>query len=144
MDNIYYFETVKECEEQIVDKAIMLDLMYASNSSLFECFIRTVRTAIIWIISIITIALFVARGFKTSISGLGFMLLIYVLGCFLMSWVKFNFHRSYNNMKINLVDGLLKRCKEYQETKHEDWEEKQMLKRFGALAGIDINWNNAK
>ena len=37
-----------------------------------------------------------------------------------------------------------KGCKEYQETNYEEWQKKQILKRFANLANININWDNVK
>lgn len=144
MNNVYYFETIKECEEQIIDKAIILDLVCASNMNLFDCFVRTVRTVMIWTMIISTIVLWCMKGFGLGVQVFLFLICIYIIGAILMSWVKFNFNRSYTNIKINLVDGMVKKCKEYQESNHEDWEEKQMIKRFGDLAGINIDLDNAK
>ena len=144
MDNIYYFKTIEECEKQIIDKTINLDIMYTSCCNLFECFVRTVRTVAIWFIIIKSIIEFSVNGLKPCIHSLAVYIAIYLLGMTLMSWVRYNHNRMYANAKTNLVDGIIERCEEYRETKFEDWERKQVLKRFASLANINIDWNNVK
>lgn len=144
MNGLYYYETIEECEKEIIDKSIVLDLMHASNVDLFKCFVRTIRTIMIWIIIISSIMIFINEGFKPGIKILGILLDIYIIGKFLMSWVKFNYDNSYDKMKINLIDGIISKCKEYQEGEYEEWQKKQMLKRFAELANIHIDWDNAK
>jgi hypothetical protein len=39
---------------------------------------------------------------------------------------------------------LIIRCQEYQEGQYEDWQKKQMLKRFANLANIVVDWDNVK
>lgn len=144
MDNLYWYETIEECEKQIVDKSTIFDIVYASNSDLFECFVRTIRTIMIWTITVACIFTFKYKGFKSSLSVLGWLLLIYIIGYFLMSWVKYNYNRSFELAKIKMIDSLINNCKEYQETDYEEWQKKQILKRFASLGSIEVNWDNAK
>ena len=139
MEEIYYFETIKECEEFIKDKSITLDLIHTSNTKLFECFICTIRTIMVWGIIISTIVAFNTRGFKASINIFCILMGIYLVGCLLMSWVKFNHNHSYVAMKHALVNNLINSCKEFQETDCEDWQRKQIVKRFRLLANIYDN-----
>lgn len=144
MNNNYYFETIEECEKQIMDKTINLDIMYESCCNLFECFVRIVRTIFIWF-SIIDSAIGIYKfGLKSYVKPMLLYILVYILGMVLMSWVRFNHNRMYANAKTNLVDGIIERCKEYQETNYEDWQKKQILKRFANLANINIDWDNVK
>lgn len=144
MDNTYYFETINDCEKQIIDKTINLDIMYTSCCNLFECFTRTVRTIFIWFLIIDSAIGIYKVGFKSYVKPILIYILIYVLGMVLMSWVRYNHNRMYANAKTNLVDGIIGRCKEYQETNYEEWQKKQILKRFANLANININWDNVK
>lgn len=143
-DNVYYFETIEECEKEIIDKTIIFDLTYLSNSNLFECFVRTIRTIMTWFIFICTFMTINAKGFKPGIKLFGILLLVYIVGAILMSWIKFNHQKSYTDMKFKLVDFMISRCKEYQEADYDDWQKKQLLKRFAALANINIDWDNAE
>lgn len=144
MNDIYYYETIEECEKDIVDKAINLDIAYSSCCNLFECFMRTVRTLMIWAMIGITIFTFINKGFKSSISIFGWLLLIYAIGWLLMEWVKFNHNRSYNAAKVTMVDNMIIKCKQYKETDYEEWQKKQVLKRFASLANINVDLDNAK
>lgn len=146
MDKIYYFETIEECEKQIIDKSIILDLIYVSNVNLFECFTRTVKNIMFFIMVYIitTASIFLDMGFKNVMRIIGICIIVYIVFLMIISWVKFNHNRSYNTTKVNLVDGMIERCKGYKEADCDEWAKKQMLKRFAKLAGIDINWDNAK
>ncbi len=140
----YYFETINECEKEIIDKTIVLDIIYESNLNLFSCLIRTVRSAILWISILVICMAWVLKGPKVALWVFISFVIISIFGKLIISWAEFNHNRTYNNMKINLVDALTMRCKEYQETNYEDWQKKQMLKRFASLANIDIDWDNVK
>ena len=61
-----------------------------------------------------------------------------------MSWVKYNYNRSFELAKIKMIDSLINNCKEYRETDYEEWQKKQILKRFASLGSIEVNWDNAK
>ena len=52
----------------------------------------------------------------------------------------------YDAVEKVLIDeqSIIERCKEYQETNYEDWQKKQILKRFANLANINIDWDNVK
>lgn len=143
MEKLYYYETIEEYEKDIIDKAIILDIVYACTSSLFECFVRTIRTIMSWVLFIGLIGMIFAKNTIFSHIVLT-SVIIYAIGYFLMSWVKFNHNRSYSNMKVQLVDNMLLRCKEYQETKYEEWQQKQMLKRFASLVNISLDWDKVK
>ena len=135
--NIYYYETIEECEKEIIDKSTMIDMMYASNMSLFQCFTRIVRTIMIWASFIIMIVSFVTRGFKPSIKTLGIIIAVFVIYSLLISWVNHNYLESYSRVKINLVNNIIEKCKEYDEADYEEWQKKQIFKRFLELARIE-------
>ena len=144
MEKTYYTKTIEECEKQIVDKCIDLDIVYSTNVGLLECFTRMIRTIFTWF-SIISISVVCTiYGFKQFIVLGVILLTVFVASKLLISWVKFNYNEYYDKMKFNLVDGLIIRCQEYQEGQYEDWQKKQMLKRFANLANIVVDWDNVK
>lgn len=140
----YYFETIEEMEKEIIDKCIILDTVYASNASLFECFVRTVRTVAIWTMIAVAVITWINVNFKYSMKILLMMIAVYAVGALLMRWVKFNYNRSFSESKVNLVNHLTARCKQWQEEDREEWVENQMIKRFVNLASIGAYHNDAK
>ena len=100
MENIYSFETIKELEKEIVDKAIMVDINYSFSSNLLECFIRMIRTILIWIGVCIIPAIWIKLGHNNGLKALGIYLCIWIVGSLLMSWVKFNSNEAYTRMKV--------------------------------------------
>lgn len=144
MNKKYYYKTIEECEKEILDKTIILDLIHSSNSNLFECFVRTVRTVMYWIMILMPTAVLIFKGFKPYIKLLIILLVIYIIGSLLMSWVKFKNNESYSNMKINLVDHIIVHCEEYNEENYEEWQKKQILKGFADIANIQVNWDKVK
>lgn len=138
MNNIYCFETIEECEKEIVNKSIILDMMHLTSMNLFKCFTRTIGVIMIWFIIISTSMVCYNKGFIPAIKLFSILLFIYMIGKTLISWVTFNNHKSYNNHKLMLITALVSQCKEFNETNYEEWQKKQMLKRFAALAFIDI------
>ena len=135
-ENLYYYETIEECEKAIIDKAIDVDIIYSANANLFECFIRTIRTAALWIELIVLIIVFIKKGIKFGL--IIFIIFIALFGLYhlLMSWVKFNYHRSFINAKSDLVTSMVFKCKEFNETNYAEWQVSQMLKRFSSLATL--------
>ena len=144
MDNIYYFETIEECEKQIIDKAIITDITYASNHNLLECFTRIINTIAILVAIIIVIISIIAGKWDTMIQTIAMYVALHITFTGIIGWVKFNHNKTYTNIKFNLVDGIIERCKEWNETDYEDWQRKQMLKRFASLAGVSIDLDKVK
>lgn len=140
----YCYETIEECKKVIIDKAINLDIAHATSVNLFECFVRTVRTAAIWIIIYNTIVTFATEGFRLGVRELGFSILAYIAGALLMSWVKFNHNNGYEKMKIALFENMVSECKEFQEGEYADWQRQQILKNMATVANINLDYNNAK
>ena len=137
MENIYSFETIKELEKEIVDKAIMVDINYSFSYNLLECFIRMIRTIVIWIgISIIP-TIWVKLGYVNGLKALGIYLCIWIVGSLLMSWVKFNSNEAYTKMKVQLVENLICECKEWVEADYDVWQKKQIHSRFLSLARLE-------
>lgn len=134
MNKIYKFETIKECEKEIIDKSIILDIEFAANAHLFECFVRAIRTIVIWAIIVKTFLTTLNDGFIPGLKILGILFSFYVLGTIVVMWVKYNYNNVYKQTKANLVDNIVGSCKQWQEVNYEEWEKKQMIKRFEELA----------
>ena len=143
MNNLYYYETLNECEKELISKSLDMDIIYAANANLFECFIRFVRSIMIcsMILNLIISIITQNSGFMIIFA---ILLILYIIGKVLMSWVKYNYDRAYTNNKCNLVDAMLSNCRQYKESPWEDWERKQTLKRLTELVGIEVDWNKAK
>lgn len=141
--NNYYYETLNECEKELISKSLDMDIIYAANANLFECFIRFVRSIMIcsMILNLIISIITQNSGFMIIFA---ILLILYIIGKVLMSWVKYNYDRAYTNNKCNLVDAMLSNCRQYKESPWEDWERKQTLKRLTELVGIEVDWNKAK
>ena len=138
MDKLYYYETIEEFEKELVSKSITLDTIYTANANLFECFIRAIRTATIWICLVSCIIMTINKGFISGLTIFIGFVIIYIISAILVSWVKYNHHEAFKINKINLIENLLIKCKEFQETNYDDWARKQMLKKFGLLAGVEL------
>lgn len=143
MGDIYFYETIDECEKEIVDKSIVLDLMQASNINLIES-IKTGIHSILFVTALV--AEFLNIYFKADSTLTIFLayIAINIAISIIISWVKYNYRHRSSKDKCGLVDGILIHCKEYQEAKYEDWQKKQLLKRFAELASINIDWDNVK
>ena len=137
MSKIYFYQTIEECEKEIRDKSMIVDINHASNLNLLESFIRMVRTIIIWANIICFSVTFHNNGFKSSIKVFGMFLVVHIVYAILMSWVKYNYNEYYIKMKVKLIDRILEDCKEWQENEYQEWQQKQMLKRFGILAYLE-------
>lgn len=144
MNDLYYYKTIEECEKEIINKAIIFDIIHFSNTNLLECFIRIIRTIIIWSSIIIVPIAWKIKGSKISFRILVLFLLIYFIGKIVMNWVRYNYKNANDTAKINLVDRIIMKCEEYQKGEYEEWQKKQMVKRFANLANITIDWDNAK
>ena len=134
---IYFYDTIEECEKEIVDKTIIMDINHTSNLNLFECFVRLIRTIIIWTNIICTGITFFNYGFKSGIKIFGIFIAIHIVWALLVSWVNYNYTEYYIKSKIRLVNNILNGCKEWQENDYEEWQQKQMIKRFEIMAHLN-------
>lgn len=137
MNKSYCFETIEDCEKEIIDKTIILDINHSSNANLFNCFVRMIRTLMIWGIGIYTPIVFYKDGFIESLKAFGICMCIYFVWYLLISWVKYNFEQSFISMKTQLINNLILDCKEFNESNYEEWQVKQMLKRFAELGRLN-------
>ena len=148
MENNYSYETIEECEKAIVSKTMDMDIAFLANRSLFECFVRTIRTIMIWVIMLVPLSLRIFFGFKEFIICFGILVAIYIVGALLMSWVKFNFNNEHSKLKIDIVKYMISECKEYidlnQSEDIPDWQLKQITKRMANKGKIDVSWDNDK
>jgi hypothetical protein len=81
-------------------------------------------------------------GCLSALKLFGILMLIHIIGSLLISWVKYNHHKSYTAMKHTLIDNMISRCKEWHESDYEEWQRKQMIKRFADLAYLNIDIEN--
>lgn len=144
MNNIYYFETNEECEKAIIDKTINLDIMHSSCTNILDSFVNIIKCIIIWVSIFIMSILWIKEDFKYALRVVAPFIIVYIFGKFIIYAVKRTHFYNYQRLKIRLVDGLINNCKEYQESNYEDWERKQILKRFASLANLEVNLDNAK
>lgn len=143
-NEIYYYETIDELEKAIIDKSLNLDIVNSQCNNLFNCFVRTIRTIMIWIIFITFILIWIRYNFIMAFNVTSVLLIVYLFGSVLMSWVRFNSNREFLQSKARLIDRLTDTCKEYKEANYTEWQCKQMLKRFTSLANLKVDWYNAK
>ena len=137
MDKMYFYDTIEECEKEIVSKSMIYDMMHTATTNMFECFVRTIRTIMIWVILLSVPVRWVNYGYLSGMKLFGMLLVVYIIGATLMSWVKFCHNKSYADTKVQLVYNMVRACKEYNEGDFEDWQKTQMLKRFAAMAHIE-------
>jgi hypothetical protein len=140
-DKVYYFDTINECEKAIAKIAGDVDIAFSSNSALFNCFARFIRTAYIWImlISAIYVVWTKNKGFITSYHFL-FIISIYIAAAIISSWTRFNYEKEYTNAKINVTRNLISACKEYCELKCDPWERKVIYERMVKFANLEVTW----
>ena len=146
MKDLYYYETIEEYEKDIMDKCIILDIMHSNNANLIGYFNRAIKIPVIFIFLLSLYAYFIVDN-NVYHSGLLLGSCIVLSGGYiLLYYIKFIHHRNYSRMKIEMIGNMLDKCKEYQENNFEEWQKTQMLKRFAALANInlDVNSDNSK
>ena len=141
---MYNTETTEKCKELIISKTIDINILYASNMTLFDAFVRTIRTIYIWcaLASIGYTKIF--STFKTFILTIVISVGIYLIGMLLMSWVKFNFKQSHDNIRINLVRELIENCKAIQDMDCPDWQRKKIMNDIASVGDVSITWDNNK
>lgn len=142
MDNVNYYKTIEECEKDIADKVIMLDVISACICNGLSSISRTIRTIFIWLISIFEIYALITKGPKIFFIAMAVQILISILWYILRKWIKFNYTESYAAIKTNLLNSLIDRCEEYKNGNYENWQRTQILKRFGRFANMDVKPNN--
>jgi len=144
MRNIYYYKTIDECEKEISSKVIDIDIKFAANYALFECFTRTIKTIAVWFMVISSIYISVTKGWLPCLKSIGIFCGIYIIGFLLISWVKVNYDHSYTNIKINTVRNMIESCEEYQkllESECEEWQKRQTLRKMAMHGNLDVTWD---
>ena len=145
--NVYLFETIEECKKQIINNSIKLDIAYESNSALFKYFMNTFK-GIMFFGTLLGIIIFnIIHGFVYTMHFLLIMILVTILLSCIISFAEYNFKKSYEKTKINLVTNMIESCKEYKnsENDYESWERKRIIENMMSLANLTVEWdNNAK
>ena len=142
MEKVNYYKTIEECEKDIADKVIVLDIVSACVCNGLSSISRAIRCAFLWLISIFEIYVLVTKGPKIFFIVIGIQLSISLLWYILVKWVKFNYTEAYTKIKTNLLNSLIDRCEEYDNGEYEKWQRVQILKRFGRFANMDVKPNN--
>ena len=141
---MYNYETIDECKKEISSKVIDLDIAYASNHSLYECFTRLVNIVMLWTMFAHIIWTWTHSGYLPALKISGICTLIYISAFVIDAWIRANYDRSYSNSKINLVRNMIDGCKEYQElldSDNEEWCKRQALRDMAKCGNLEVSWD---
>lgn len=144
-ERIYAYDTIGDAEKAIRDASIQADIIYTSNYSLLTAAERFVNC----IAFLATVLSFISIAFKYNSNifnwkNLFFFLIAYLIFLIIMSYVKFCFNDAYGKAKRNLVDNIIRSCKDWMEKSIPEWQRKTMLRRFADIAGLDVEFKSDK
>ena len=142
MEKKWHVETVEECEKIVASKAIDADIVYRYSINIINFIINIIKSIVLTITIISTVIAYLAFGFKGLITSAIISALIYIIGHFTADFYKFVYNNQHLRTKTYMVQYYMNNCKELCDDKYETWQKSQMVKRFGELAGVEVELDN--